>query len=169
MIITIGSKNKAKVDAVQSVFEGETIKALAVSSHVSSQPFSDQETLTGAINRAMEVHKHEPNGLAIGLEGGVMWLNTQLFLCNWGALVDQNKNVYIASGARVPLPTEIVMQLEAGRELGDIMESYAKNRDVRHNEGAIGILTNDLVSRKSMFVHVLQQLKGQYQVQLEQD
>src|SRR5699024_8922648 len=48
-------------------------------------------------------------------------------------------------------------------ELGDMMDSYAHKQAVRNNEGAIGIFTNDLISRKDMFVHVVKLLRGQWE------
>lgn len=42
------------------------------------------------------------------------------------------------------------------------MDAYTKKENVRSQEGAIGIFTNNLISRESMFTHVVQLLKGQY-------
>jgi non-canonical (house-cleaning) NTP pyrophosphatase len=48
-------------------------------------------------------------------------------------------------------------------ELGDVMDAYAKKRNVRHREGAIGIFTNGFIDRKEMFAHIMKLLIGQYQ------
>lgn len=162
MKIILGSKNKAKQSAVKLVYPTETVETIDVPSFVSDQPFSDKETLTGAINRANEIHKQFPNHLAIGLEGGVMRLHDHLFLCNWGALVDPHNQLYIASGARIPLPSELVVELDRGQELGRVIDSFANKIDVRQSEGTIGILTENIVTREEMFAHVVKQLKGQY-------
>jgi len=160
--IIVGSKNKAKLKAVQSVFQGAIIIGKSISSDVSDQPFSDQETLKGAINRARKCSQLKEGAIGIGLEGGIMRLANQFFLCNWGALVDEKGQVYIASGARIPLPDTITEQLHEGLELGQIIDQYASKVNVRQKEGTIGILTNDQVSRSDMFAHVVQLLKGQY-------
>lgn len=162
MEIIIGSKNPAKIKAVQEVFVNEKITPLNVPSLIAPQPFSDSETRDGAINRATQCAELKPNGMGIGLEGGVMYVGEQLFLCNWGALVTPNHQLYTASGARILLPPSFVKQLETGMELGEIMEKYTKKKEVRNKEGAIGVFTNDLVSRKAMFVHVVTLLKGQW-------
>lgn len=162
MKIVVGSKNQAKWKAVQEVFtEGHVVHA-DVPSMVSKQPFSDQETRNGAINRAMRCADVDTNAIGIGLEGGVVYVAGQLYLCNWGALVTKGRDIYTASGARIALPSGITDKLEAGYELGDIMDDYAGKQKVRTNEGAIGIFTNESISRKAMFVHVVHLLRGQW-------
>lgn len=163
MKVTIGSKNPTKIQAVEAVFNEYTVNAINASSHVSSQPFSDEETMEGAKNRALECFYFNPDGIGIGLEGGVMYVGNQLFLCNWGALVSRDKRIYTASGARILLPKEIESKLKKGIELGDMMDEYTHKHEVRNKEGAIGIFTNLLVSRKDMFQHVMMLLRGQWE------
>lgn len=163
MIISIGSENSTKKRAVQNVFSKATIQAVHVPSHVAAQPFSDAETKEGAINRALGALKHTSASVGIGLEGGVMYIGTDLYLCNWGALATSEEEVYTASGARIFLPNSIKNQLEDGIELGDIMDEYANQTGVRNKEGAIGVFTNNLVSRSEMFTHVTTLLSGQWE------
>ena len=54
MKVVVGSKNKTKVGAVEKVWKGATITSLSVPSGVANQPFSDEETMQGAINRAKQ-------------------------------------------------------------------------------------------------------------------
>lgn len=161
MNIIVGSKNPAKIGAVKNIFPHDQITSMDVSSNVSSQPLSDEETKQGALNRAKQCAQSCSNTIGIGLEGGVMFLENEFFLCNWGALVTSEGKVYTASGARIMLPNKIGEQLKQGAELGDLMDHYAKKKDIRKKEGAIGVFTNNLVSRKDMFSHVVQLLKGQ--------
>ncbi|WP_226036383.1 DUF84 family protein [Aquibacillus saliphilus] len=163
MKVFIGSKNPAKIKAVTNVFPHYEMKEVDVSSKVSLQPYSDEETLEGAINRATECSSLAKGALGIGLEGGVMELDTGMFLCNWGALVDESGELYVAGGARIPLPTAVKNQLDKGSELGEVMDDYTKMKEVRKREGAVGIFTNEMVSREEMFTHVLKLLKGQYE------
>ncbi|MBD1223881.1 DUF84 family protein [Virgibacillus halodenitrificans] len=163
MNILIGSKNPTKVAAVKNVFPNVEVKGVNVASLVSDQPFSDEETREGAINRAKNCLIEHSGTLSIGLEGGVMYVDGQLFLCNWGALITAEGKIHTASGARIALPSTIDRQLKQGIELGVIMDDYANKQEVRNNEGAIGIFTNDLVSRQLMFEHVVMLLKGQWE------
>ncbi|SEU07865.1 inosine/xanthosine triphosphatase [Salinibacillus kushneri] len=163
MKIIVGSQNPAKLNAVKAVFPKATIEGIEVDTRVSSQPFSDEETLEGAINRAKESVKAEKGAMGIGLEGGVMEFEDGIYLCNWGSLVDTYGNVFTAGGARIPLPEEIKQGLEKGKELGDLMDEYTQKQGIRKKEGAIGIFTNQQVSRGAMFTHVVRLLRGQYE------
>lgn len=161
--------NNTKVEAVKEVFPSDQVLSYSAESSIAAQPFSDEETRTGAINRAKECVVMAPDAMGIGLEGGVMDIKGQLFLCNWGALIDLKKRVHTASGARILLPNEISESLRDGVELGDAMDAYAEIEGVRHNAGAIGIFTNNLVSRKDMFLHVVTLLRGQWEYWHESD
>ncbi|TQS75426.1 DUF84 family protein [Ornithinibacillus gellani] len=161
--IVIGTQNPAKRKAVQLVFPDAFCSVVDAPSDVSAQPFSDEETKTGAINRALYSVKQTTGAIGIGLEGGVMEMPDGLYLCNWGAIATENEEVYTASGARIKLPAEVAVALQQGTELGDVMDEYVQQHGVRHKEGAIGIFTNQLVSRQEMFAHVLLLLKGQWE------
>ncbi|WP_042146457.1 DUF84 family protein [Paucisalibacillus sp. EB02] len=162
MKIIVGSKNPTKVNAVQGVFTQDIVVGLDVDSLVSPQPFSDQETMQGAINRAKQCAESEAGVVGLGLEGGVMYVGDGLFLCNWGALITPMGETYTASGARILLPKEIEVKLTNGVELGVIMDDYAKKSGVSKKEGAIGIFTKDLLTRQEMFTQVVTLLKGQW-------
>lgn len=169
MKIIIGSKNPAKVLAVKlgfSHYNHAIFNAIDVPTGVNNQPFSDEETIKGAINRAFNAMQSGEGDLGIGLEGGIVQTEYGLFLCNWGALVVRDlPHPIIGGGARIPLPTEICEQLLEGKELGPVMESYTKNNNVRTQEGAIGIFTNGQIVRSDMFLHVVKLLVGQLEFQ----
>lgn len=165
MKIIIGSQNPAKIAAVKSAFEQyeADFLTLSVPSGVSEQPFSDEETIKGAVNRAYHALKAGDGDLGIGLEGGVQETPYGLFLCNWGALVEEGKEPIIGGGARIPLPEVIAEKLRAGEELGPVMDEYTKLRSVRTKEGAVGVFTNGYISRSDMFSHVMKLLVGQFE------
>lgn len=165
MKIIIGSKNPAKIKAVQAVFQNYQAEftSLNVSSGVREQPFSDEETIKGAINRAYATLKEAGGEIGIGLEGGVQKTEYGLFLCNWGALAEEGKPPIVAGGARIPLPEAVAVRLLAGEELGPVMDDFMNKEDIRKKEGAVGIFTNSQVSRSEMFEHVMKLLVGQYE------
>lgn len=164
MKVGVGSTNPAKVKAVQVTFEGlnAEVSPLNLSSGVSSQPFSDLETKEGAINRAKACVTEGKVEVGIGLEGGVIDNGDEMYLCNWGALATENGELFVASGAKFPLPEFIASEVRKGRELGDVMGEFTKNMDVRKKEGAVGIFTSGYVTRDEMFTHVMKLLVGQY-------
>jgi inosine/xanthosine triphosphatase len=164
MKVGVGSTNPAKVKAVQCVIENLNAEVipLSLSSGVSAQPFSDRETQEGAINRAKACITEGNAQIGIGLEGGVIDLGDSMHLCNWGALATDTGDVFVASGAKFPLPEFIASEVRKGRELGDVMGEFTQNTDVREKEGAVGIFTSGYVTRDEMFTHVVKLLVGQY-------
>jgi inosine/xanthosine triphosphatase len=167
MKIIIGSNNPAKIAAVKNAFHYQQTEFLSldIPSGVREQPFSDDETIRGAINRAVGALEKGNGDIGIGLEGGVQESSQGLLLCNWGALASKEKQPIIAGGARFLLPLEIADRLRAGEELGPVMDDYAKKANVRKNEGAVGIFTNGLINRSEMFSHIMNLLVGQYHYQ----
>ena len=167
MKIIVGTTNKAKINAVREAITkiGMTadVEGIEAASLVSAQPKSDEETVDGAINRAQDALSKKQADLAIGLEGGVKWVNDTLYLCNWGAMVTPAGHVYTATGAGLPLPVEIEAGIREGHELGPLMDTYTSKKGIRHHEGAIGIFTNGWITRSQMFEHVVIQLLGQWQ------
>jgi inosine/xanthosine triphosphatase len=171
MKIAIGSKNPAKIAAVKEAFKDKQIEFIAVDadSGVSAQPMSDEETIQGAINRAIAAAEKGGADIGIGLEGGVQSTAHGLMLCNWGALSVKGMDPIIAGGARLPLPEEVADKVLAGTELGPVMDEYASKQNVRKNEGAVGIFTNGQINRSEMFTHVMKLLAGQYEYKREQN
>ncbi len=164
MIVAIGSKNPTKVRALQHVVREMDFKVVAksVTSSVSSQPLSDLETMQGAINRAQEVLKVTTCHIGIGLEGGITEVGNFAFVCNWGALIDSNGLKCVASGGLVELPDGIREEVNAGKELSEVMEKYTRMTNNDKTVGAIGILTNGLVTRQEVYELVVKSLFGQY-------
>jgi inosine/xanthosine triphosphatase len=165
MIVAVGSKNKAKVKAVKDTFHELGIDAdilpVDAPSNVSAMPFSDEETMKGAIHRAEYCLENSDAKWAIGLEGGVTETPFGLFLCNWGALAARGKTTLLAGGARILLPEEIAGRLRGGEELGPVMDDYANKTGISLHEGAIGIFTNGRIDRSDMFSHIVKLLIGQ--------
>ncbi|CAM3765095.1 DUF84 family protein [Mesobacillus zeae] len=169
MLVVVGSKNPAKLIAVRNVFEGYDceIAGADIPSGVRNQPMSDEETIKGAVNRAEAALLIQDAQIGIGLEGGVEVTESGLYLCNWGALAADGLETVIAGGARIPLPPEVASRLLDGEELGPVMDEYAGKRNIRKNEGAVGIFTNGKVNRGEMFSHVMNLLLGQYEYRMK--
>lgn len=165
MEFIIGSTNAAKVKAVEKVvgtqFPQATVSKVEVRSGVTDQPFGDDETQLGALNRAVRAAATKTNGIGIGLEGGVRMIGRQMYLCNWGALVLPNGTPFTAGGAQIPLPNEIAIEILCGKELGPVIDTYFKRQGIRSNEGAMGMFTASFVNRDELFEHILLLLLGQ--------
>jgi inosine/xanthosine triphosphatase len=167
MKIAVGSLNNAKIEAVRQALQSEQVEVIGikVSSKVAAQPFGDEETKQGAINRAQATLQESGADFGIGLEGGVVDTPAGMMVNNWGAMAAKDGSLYIASGMRIYLPEEVAEGVRAGKELGIVMEEYTNKHDVRSKEGAVGIFTNGLVTRVDMFSHVVKLLFGQYKYQ----
>lgn len=159
MRIAVGSTNPAKIKAVHQAFHDLGYRAeiipLNVPSGVSPQPFSDEETIQGAVNRAQNALVHpsgrQPFDYGIGLEGGVKKTPHGLFLCNWGAVACRSGTVGIGGGLQIRLPDFLAAEVAKGKELGDVIEAWSGRTGVRSREGAIGMLTHNRITRMSMF------------------
>ncbi|QVK19493.1 DUF84 family protein [Mycoplasmatota bacterium] len=157
--IVVGSSNKVKVNAIKNIFANYEVVGIAVKSKVSDQPISDEETIRGALNRALGAKRF--GDIGIGLEGGVQQTSFGMLVVNYGVLVDEKSQVYLAGGSRFLLPNEVSKDIYKGKELGDIMDQYANKRNVKHDEGAVGIFTNNFVKRTEIFEHIGLLLYGQ--------
>lgn len=167
MKIAVGSKNPAKVSAVLGVYEDAEIISLQVGSGVPEQPFSDEETMEGAMTRARNCLIHSDADMGIGLEGGVVKMGQALFLCNWGAMATRDGEVFVAAGARIPVPGIVAGKLLEGEELGPVMDAFTKQENISKKEGAIGVFTNERITRGEMFLHIMRMLAGQHEYKLK--
>ena len=159
--VYIGSINPVKLSAVKEVFHDYQVIAEKSDSYVGNQPKSDQITVQGAINRAKSLPS---DGLRIGLEAGVEWFRNQWFLVNWGVLIDEEERVFYAGGTRIPIPEMIGKQLDSSnKELAELMDEYYRVENIKHKQGAIGILTNNRIKRVDIFIHIALLLRGQYE------
>ncbi|RBW69561.1 inosine/xanthosine triphosphatase [Bacillus taeanensis] len=153
--IAVGSKNPTKLKAVQSAFEKMgcevQVTGIDVSSGVADQPFSDDETITGAINRAKAVMASGKFDYGFGLEGGIEETSFGMLLCNWGAVVNADGEINIGGGIRILLPESIAKGVRQGKELGTVIDEWTGKQNIAKKEGTIGILTKGHINRADMF------------------
>ncbi|MFH1244654.1 MAG: inosine/xanthosine triphosphatase [bacterium] len=167
MNIVVGSTNPVKIEAVQEAFRRYWpecgVMGVEVKSGVDEQPRSEQETIRGAENRAVEAGQQGDFG--VGLEGGVCEIKGKMFECAWVCVVRKSqitntqilKSGYeegLGGGLYFELPEKIAEKIRAGGELGPIMEEMMKY-DVKRTNGAIGVLTRDQLKRKDAYVQIV--------------
>src|SRR5438132_5206979 len=104
----VGSTNPAKLEAVHRALArlapGCAVLGVAVRSGVGAQPFGDDETRRGALQRARAARLHVDADLGLGLEGGVVFEGDAPWLVSWVAAVDRAGDVGEGSGLRMALP-----------------------------------------------------------------
>lgn len=155
MKIAVGSTNPVKVTAVRQTISRIWPKAeiipVAVSSGVSEMPMTDEETRTGARNRALAARDVLDADFGVGLEGGVQPEPFGLTLHGWVVVVTRDGRTGIGGGGRLPLPEHIAQKVLAGQELGHVMDEVLGDHNTKQKGGAVGALTNGLVLRGETF------------------
>lgn len=164
VVVAVGSKNPVKIQAVKNAFLNEEIKLIpcSASSQVRDQPLSDEETLQGAINRAKDCLEKTDAELGVGLEAGIFFRNTQLYLCHWGAIVDRDQHVYFTNGPIILMPKDYQDALLAGENLEDVMHHSTGIQSLGAKEGAIGVFTENRLNREQVLTQIVKVLIGQY-------
>lgn len=155
MRIVAGSGNPSKIQAVRQAFEklfpttSIEVRSHPVPSGVSDQPFGDEETLQGAINRAQACHV-ESADFFVGLEGGCEWKGDTLEAFAW--MVVSNGDKYgKARTASFDLPPSVAELVGAGMELGHADDQVFGRKNSKHGNGAVGILTGGLIDRATYY------------------
>jgi len=179
--IAVGSKNPVKLNAaLQGVKEalkpiadeegkGEDEEKLVeavgydVKSGVSDQPMSDEETKTGACNRAraafaayVDANNGRKPDFAIGLEGGIVVepSSEQMECSAWMAAFD-GTNMGTSRTCSFTLPPEISRLVKGGMELGDADDVFFKKVNSKQKAGTVGSLTRGAIDRTKYYVQAV--------------
>lgn len=155
MLVAVGTTNPAKIEAVraavQRVWKNVEVRSVFANSKVSLQPRSDEEAIRGAINRAKNALKKLNADFGFGLEGTVVETKHGMFLCGWVAAVDKSGRLGLACTSKIELPERVAEEIRKGRELGPVMDEIVGENNTKKKQGAVGILTNNLVVRSKVF------------------
>jgi inosine/xanthosine triphosphatase len=159
MQIALGSTNPVKQAAVKNVlslvFEDAQISSFEVPSGVQEQPIGDAETRQGAYNRAKAVLDLTDAEIGVGLEGGVIETEFGLMTCAWCVILRQDGTVGIGGGSHMMLPDSVASAIRSGIELGLAMDRLVGEKNTKHKEGAIGILTTGLLNRRQAYENII--------------
>ncbi len=175
MKIVIGSLRQPKIDAVKSAFakvqKGRTEKAPVEflaresDSNIPAMPLSIKQLMTGAYNRVQNLKEEDRDSpdkpdFYVGLEGGFFGevspeQKRWYFLQSWVYVSDGEQGYFGASGA-TPVPEQIVNEvLEGNSELGDVIDKFGTENDIRDKDGAFGVFTQGLITRQASFEFAL--------------
>lgn len=155
--VVIASKNPVKIQCVQQAFEKVFpdivfhFEGVSVPSGVSNQPMTDEETLNGAKNRAINASKAAPDAhYWAGVEGGIQKKGNEMEAFAW-VVIRSMKKTGKARTASFQLPPAVVTLIDQGMELGHADDLIFKRDNSKQKNGAVGILTNDLIDRVSYY------------------
>jgi len=157
MKVVISSKNPVKIQATKNAFEkmfpdSQTVfYGESFPSHVAEQPMSDEETLTGAVNRAQGAKQNIIDAdYWVGIEGGVEENNSVMEVFAWIVILSQDVTSR-SSTSTFALPERVAVLLRQGMELGDADDVVFGRSNSKQQNGAVGLLTNDLITRTAYY------------------
>ena len=168
--IAVGSTNPVKIEAARvgclqalGVIEEDGVVEIEcfgfnVSSQVSDQPMSDEETKVGSINRAKAAYeayklsKGEPPSYSVGLEGGVSDNMKEMECFAYISIFNGGDKFGVAKTAVFCLPERMREQVLAGVELGVADDNVFRTINAKQHKGTVGALTKGLISRTDYYV-----------------
>lgn len=161
--IVVGTTNPAKLESVRRAFDkwfpenSFEIKGIQVESGVAAQPMSDKETLKGAINRAKACQDEESFAdFWIGIEGGLEKEGKDIYAFAWMAVIDKrSERLSKSRTSNFLLPPSISDLVLQGMELGHADDQVFGRENSKHQDGAVGILTNGIITRSEYYAQAL--------------
>ncbi|OBT07279.1 inosine/xanthosine triphosphatase [Vibrio sp. UCD-FRSSP16_10] len=155
--VIVASLNPAKINAVESAFnevfpQQEFIfEGVSVDSGVGDQPMSNEETKRGAQNRVSNAKKAIIDAdYYVGLEAGIEANATFAWM-----IIESHQQHGESRSSSLMLPTKVLNLVKQGKELGDAMDESYGTQNIKQKGGAIGILTNNRLSRSSVYHQAL--------------
>ena len=155
--IVVASTNPVKVRATlagfQAMFPDETfvVETVNVLSGVAAQPFSDAETLQGALQRAEGACAVCPQAnYWVGIEGGVEAIDEELGVFAW-IVVKSATRLGKGKTGTFFLPSIITELVKAGKELGEADDLVFQRTNSKQKDGSIGILTQGIIDRVELY------------------
>lgn len=146
--IAVGSTNPSKVGAVEIAAEkylpNVSVLPADVQSGIPDQPWSDQQTVEGASNRARAALGMLGAHIGVGIESGVCeGPGERLYAVSWAVCVDQHDRTGIGASERFALPDDVARRLRNDdAELGAVIDEMLPNTAGRARlVGAVNVIT----------------------------
>jgi inosine/xanthosine triphosphatase len=157
-MIIVGSSNPVKVQPVQSIFAqllpNLEVHGVMVPSKVREQPLGFEETYRGALSRALGALEQPSATWGIGLEGGVEFDRHGAWLFGIVVVHTQVKTTFSRS-SNLLLPPAVGKRVQAGEELGPVMDQLFGTQDIKTKGGAVSLLTGGLLERAEVWKHTV--------------
>ncbi|HMN12165.1 MAG TPA: inosine/xanthosine triphosphatase [Bellilinea sp.] len=157
MKIIVASANPVKVDAVADAFSQFypgvdcEVTGIPAPSGVKPQPMTNEETLQGAFNRINAARTVQPHAdFWVGVEGGLHPSGVTYEVFAWVAVTD-GAHTSTARTGTFHLPPPLADLIRQGLELGDADDLIFGRNNSKQENGAIGILTGDLITRQTYY------------------
>ena len=159
--LAIASLNPVKINSTREAFENFFPQRKIISngydcpSLVSCQPMGEEETLNGAKNRLESLKERAPKAeFYCSIEGGIERKDSMLYVFAW--IILENKDSYQENKtATFRLPESLASLVLEGKELGEADDIIFKRKNSKQNDGTVGTLTNNLISRTDYYKHAV--------------
>ncbi len=156
--VIVGSTNPIKLETVKEAFgttfptEAFVFETFAAPSLVSDQPIGQTETKLGARNRAQACKDTYPEGdFFVGLEGGLELIEDVYWVSAWMCVMHKSGTTGFGRTSAFLLPPKVSKLINQGQELGTATDIVFNETNSKHKGGTVGILTNDLITRKDFY------------------
>ena len=159
--LVVASRNPVKANAALAGFERMfpdsefQLQTVTVESGVGQQPKSEAETLRGAENRASAAARKIPQAdFWIGIEGGIEDLSDGMLAYAWVVVRSAGPTGKGRTGGFL-LPEAVARLVREGKELGDANDIVFGRENSKQQEGAIGLLTGNVMDRTELYEHAM--------------
>ncbi len=160
-LVVIASTNPVKIQATRLGFERMfpdldfDVRPLSVGSQVRDQPMTSEETLLGALNRACAAAEMSPGAdYWVGIEGGIEDLGREMLAFAWIVVYTPGLIGKGRTGTFF-LPNPVAKLIHEGKELGEADDIVFNQSNSKQANGAIGILTGNVIDRSSLYEHAV--------------
>jgi inosine/xanthosine triphosphatase len=162
MKIIIASLNPVKINAAKGAFTalwpegGFDFIGVDVPSGVGEQPIGSDQTRLGALNRIANARKaHAGADYYIAFEGGVEETGTPTHPVMTSVIwvVTSSADGYTSPSRCVTfeIPPPIATLIRSGMTLGDADDQVFNRKNSKQQNGSIGIVTHDVLTRTSVY------------------
>ena len=158
--VLVVSRNPVKIRAAQEAFssfyENINLSNIEISEidptgvHLKAQPFGEEETYETSRWRVKSAQDYKHGfDFYVGIEGGVVLTpqnNPRIIVYS---SIGNKSFIETVRGCEIPLPRKFFTQLlnSTHSELGDLMTEISGIPNIKQKEGAVGILTQNVVTR----------------------
>jgi inosine/xanthosine triphosphatase len=153
--IIVGSKNPVKINCIKKVFseyfKNIEVRGKKVDSQVSRQPKSEEEIIQGAKNRTEHIFEKYKPDFAIGIEGGLEYLDGKPYTFAWVCIKSKEGKIGLGRTASFPLPQKIEKLINNGKELVEAGDIIFGTKNSKQKMGAIGLLSKEVLDRTKLF------------------
>ena len=159
MKVVVGSQNPVKLASAERAFQkyfpndSVEVRGTKTDSGVSDQPMTITETMQGAINRAKSASNSDAD-FSVGIEGGLSFHVAEgeeigfemSFVCVYDCKTGEYE---ISSSHGYRIYPHVLEQIKEGKNLSDAMHAEYGIAEIGKNNGVIGWLTNNEITRES--------------------